>query len=314
MKRRTAGVALLLSGISPGPWGCDRHAPSPSAGGVGATAAASSEASVSATPATQPPRGVPCGALDCAQYDSPSDAFQVAIGGAPRVLGVGEAHAPKGATAPSAAKHFTDELLPLLAGRASDLLVELMTPPAGCADVAAKVRRQQAPVTSRQAETDQGEYVAMGERARALGVVPDLLRPTCADMDAVHAAADGAIDASLSLIARLSAAQAGRLVDRDERSDADRAKTVVVYGGMLHNDLAPPPDRAAWSYAPALDARTGGRFVAVDLVVPEYIGDDESWRAFAWWSHYDRARLGGKTTLFRTGERSYVLVFAVSSR
>jgi hypothetical protein len=57
-----------------------------------------------------------------------------------------------------------------------------------------------------------------------------------------------------------------------------------------------------------------GRFVAVDLVVPEYIGDDEAWRAFAWWPHYDRARLGAKTTVFRTGERSFVLVFPETRR
>jgi hypothetical protein len=90
---------------------------------------------------------------------------------------------------------------------------------------------------------------------------------------------------------------------------------VVLYGGMLHNDLAPRDDRSArWSYAPELASHVGGRFVAVDLVVPEFIGDDESWRAFAWWPHYDRLRLGGKVTLFRTGEKSYVLVFAETTR
>ena len=48
---------------------------------------------------------------------------------------------------------------------------------------------------------------------------------------------------------------------------------------MLHNDLDPPPERATWSYAPALDAKTGGKLVAVDLVVPEFIVDDATWRA-----------------------------------
>ena len=70
----------------------------------------------------------------------------------PLVLGVGEAHAPKGATAPSSAKRFTEEMLPLLAGRASDLLLELMMPPAGCTDAAAEVRKKQEPVTSQQAQ------------------------------------------------------------------------------------------------------------------------------------------------------------------
>jgi len=111
------------------------------------------------------------------------------------------------------------------------------------------------------------------------------------------------------MIARLSTVQAEKLLDRDARSDADRGKAVVVYGGMLHNDLDPPPERAKWSYATALDAKTGGKLVAIDLVVPEFIVDDATWRAFAWFPHYDRARLGAKTTLFRVAERSFVLVF-----
>jgi hypothetical protein len=233
----------------------------------------------------------------------------VAIAGNARVLAIGEAHAPRGATAPSAAKRFTDELLPVLAGRASDILVELMMPPLGCRDAAAEVKEKQAPVTSRQAATNQGEYIAMGERARALGIVPDLLRPSCADMDAVNRSGDGAIEASLAMIARLSAAQAGKLVDRAASSDVDRGKAIVVYGGMLHNDLEPAPERASWSYAPALDQRTGGGVIAVDLVVPEYIADDATWRAFPWYGLYDRARLGAKATLFRVRERSFVLVF-----
>ena len=239
----------------------------------------------------------------------PKDAFLAAIAGDLRVIAVGEAHAQKGAVAPSAAKRFTEDLLPLLAGRASDLLVELMMPPKGCADAAAEVRQKQAPATSQQAPTNQNEYVTMGERARGLGIVPDMLRPTCADMDAVRSAGDGAIEASLEMIARLSAAQGGKLVERDARSDGDRAKAVVVYGGMLHNDLSPSPERAKWSYATVLDAKTGGKLVAVDLVVPEFIVDDATWRSLPWVAHYDRARLGSKATLFAVGERSFVLVF-----
>jgi hypothetical protein len=231
----------------------------------------------------------------------------------PAALGIGEAHAPRGATAPSAAYRFTHDLLPLLEGRASDLLVELMMPPRGCADAAAEVREKQAPATSRQAETNQSEYVTMGERARALGIVPDMLRPTCADLDGVRRAGADPIGASLELVARLSTIQTERLIDRDGNSDADRGKMVVVYGGLLHNDLSPRGDAARWSYAPDVAAYTAGRFVAVNLVVPEFIGDDESWRSFAWWPHYDRQKLGRKATLFRTADRSFVIVFPESA-
>jgi hypothetical protein len=285
---------------------CDRQPPAPTPASAAPTALASVE------PAPQPnaaANGAPCGPLECLQFDSPRDAFLAVLKNDPLVLGVGEAHAPKGATAPSSAKRFTEEMLPLLAGRASDLLLELMMPPAGCTDAAAEVRKKQEPVTSQHAETDQSEYVTMGDRARGLGIVPDMLRPSCTDMDAVRRAGDNVIETSLELIARLCGAQAARLAGRDALSDADRGKTVVVYGGMLHNDLTPPPERAGWSYAPALDARVGGRFVALDLVVPEFIVDDDTWRSFPWYAQYDRARLGGKTTLFRTAERKYVLVF-----
>ena len=259
--------------------------------------------------------GVPCGDLECRQFDSAREAFVagLALAGDPLVLGIGEVHAPKGARVPSAAKRFAADLLPLLAGRASDLLVELMMPPSGCADAVVAVKHGQEPATSRQAETDQDEYVAMGGRARELGLVPDMLRPTCADLDAIQQAGDDLLDVSLTTIARLSGAQALRLVERDARSDADRGKLVVIYGGALHNDLSPPPGSAGWSYAPELDARLAGRYAAFDLVVPEFLGPGENPTALPWWPRYDRARLGQKATLFHTGPQSFAIVFPVSA-
>jgi hypothetical protein len=260
---------------------------------------------------------VPCGALSCAQYDDARGAVLAILEAHPRVLAVGEAHAPKGAEVPSSAVRFTRELLPSLAGRASDLLVELMMPPQGCEEATHGARDAQAPVTSRQAPTDQSEYLAMGDAARDSGIVPDMLRPTCDDMRAIAAAGDETIDVSLRTIARLTAQQAEHLVDRDAHSEADRDKMVVVYGGALHNDLprpaGPSPEASPWSYAVPLDAAVSGRLVAIDLIVPEFIGDDTTWRSLPWRPHYDRRRLGAKVTLFRTGERSYTLVFAESS-
>ncbi len=292
------------------------------------------------------PSGTPCDALEtpeaasggprgetCTQYDSARDAFLHAIASDPLVLAIGEAHAPSSLPAAradagrasavvSAAKRFTGELLPLLAGRASDLLLELMMPPSGCLDAAAEVRRLEEPVTSRHAETAQDDYVAMGERARALGIVPDMLRPTCEDMDAIRHAKDDFLDVSLTTIARLSRAQAMRLVDRDARSDVDRGKMVVLYGGALHNDLSPAAGAARWSYAPELDAHVQGRFVAVDLIVPEFIGEDDTWRSLPWWPLYESARQGAArragqkpsfgqkaTVLFTSVDGGAVLVF-----
>jgi hypothetical protein len=277
--------------------------------------------------------GSPCGAdgvdasdgIECAQYGSALEAFEdaLAAGGAPLVLGVGEVHAPAGAAVASAAKRFTIELLPALAPRASDVLLELMMPPGGCASAVAEARREQEPVTAQHAATAQDEYVAMGERARALGVVPDMLRPTCADMDAIKHAGDDLVDVSLSTIARLARAQASRMIDRDALSDADRGKMVVLYGGSLHNDLTPPPEAARWSYAPALAEDAQGRFTAIDLIVPEFVGNDAAWQALAWWPRYQALRGASgsgsrlnRATLFRLSRgrpASFVLFFPVEA-
>ena len=280
------------------PVGCDRghdgarHAPSsslepPAYGDVAAREFADAASAM----------GAPCGELDCRVYGDARAAFARVLALDPRVLGVGEVHAPRNAVARSAAARFADELLPLLAGRASDLLLELMQPPAACTDAASHARAAERPVTSRQSATAQSEYVTMGERARALGIVPDVLRPTCADIAVIAAGnadtgAERWVDAALSVTARLAAAQARRAVLRDDETDADRGKVVVLYGGALHNDLPPPRGgglhEPQWSYAEELDAATGGRFVAVDLIVPEFIGDDAVWRAFPWWRGYER--------------------------
>jgi hypothetical protein len=301
---------------------CHRSKADPHAGVVPPAAVASAQA----PPPTIANVGIPCGPLACTQYDDPRAAFLEAIASAPLALGLGEAHAPKGAQVPSAARRFTQDLLPALAPRASDLVLELMFPPSGCADAAAAVHRAQAPVIAQEAPTNQNEYIAMGERARALGVVPDGLRPTCADMNAIATAGDDAVGVELETIARLAATQAKKLIARAAASAEDRGKMVVLYGGALHNTLADatagalpfaaPADAggagesARWSYAPVVNDAVAGRFVAVDLIVPEFIGDDATWRALPWWPYYDARRLGSKTTLFRLGAKTFVLVFA----
>jgi hypothetical protein len=89
---------------------------------------------------------------------------------------------------------------------------------------------------------------------------------------------------------------------------------VVLYGGALHNDLAPKPGREPWSFGPDLARATGGRYVELDVFVPESIQDTESWRAFAWYSRYDPAAHGGGAVLFRTAPSTFTLIFPRSAR
>jgi hypothetical protein len=241
--------------------------------------------------------------VECGAFERAEDAFEVVLKEDPVVLGVGEAHAQRGATVSSSTKRFTDMLLPLLAGRTSDLLVELMMPPKGCVKQAETMRSVQKPVVTQQAETNQNEYVAMGEAARKLGIVPDLLRPSCDDLASISDAGDDALDRSLETIARLTTTQAAMMLEHRG------AKMVVTYGGALHNDATPPPERAAWAYGPALSHAVSGRYVQLDVYVPDFITAEESWRKQPWYGAWEKNKGTRKPLLFRVAPKSYVLVF-----
>lgn len=274
----------------------------------GANVSASASVSASAASGSAPPGGR-CGPLECSFYDTPEAALASLLVPAPRLLAVGEAHAQKGeGRGSSVAKRFTERLLPALEGKASDLLVELMLPPKGCAKQADVVREKQAPALAPQADTNQNEYLELGEAARRRGIVPDALRPSCDDLAAIGRAGDAgeSVVAMMTTIERLTEAKASELLARAAR--AETRKMVVTYGGALHNDVTPKPGRETWSFGPALERAAGGAYVELDVFAPEAIGEGEAWRALAWHAHYDAARFATKAVLFRTGPKSYALV------
>jgi len=309
---RPAAV-LLLALAEASSLGCTNHpqgAPAPLISAPLVASAPSSSPVIA--PSSTPPAGE-CTALGCRLFDTPADAFRAILETKPLVIAIGEAHAQKGSEAiPSSAKRFTGELLPLLEGRASDLLLELMAPPKGCKKVTEEVKTKQKVVTEKQAESDQNEYVVMSNEARKRAVVPDLLRPSCADLDAIDKAGEGAIGASLEAIARLTRTKVIELLDRNDKAGAD--KIVATYGGAMHNDLTPPPERAAWSFGPELSARAKGRYVEVDLFVPELIQDTLAWKKLPWYPHFNRDLHPDKATLFNPRPGSYVLIFPRAKR
>ena len=84
---------------------------------------------------------------------------------------------------------------------------------------------------------------------------------------------------------------------------------VVLYGGAMHNDMAPRPGREQWSFAKDLDRTAGGKLVELDLIVPEFIKDTDAWKSQLWYPAYDREAMGAATVLVEMGPRSYALVF-----
>jgi hypothetical protein len=254
------------------------------------------------------PQGEPCGALGCRRFADAESALAAVIATEPRVLAVGEAHAQKGSeNVTSPTRRFTEALLPLFEGKASDLVLELMIPGGGCEEVEKKTAEVQKPVVERQAESNQNEFVTLGNAAMKLGIRPHLLVPKCDDLQAVVRAGPDGVAQMLTMIAELTDELVRRILARNERTARDAM--VIAYGGAIHNDVTPREGREAWSFGPSLMKETGGRYIALDLIVPEYIKDNDTWRALPWYEHFDPEAAPDRVTLFQAPDGSYTLIF-----
>jgi hypothetical protein len=248
-------------------------------------------------------------------------AFDYVLQRSPRVLAIGEAHAQKGASVASSAQRFTERLLPRLAGKASDLVIEIWVANGKCGKVEQKVAQQQAPVTENQAGTNQDEFLEMGHRAKALGIAPHALVPSCDEYAQIAGAGAADVDRMLRMIAERTARDVSALLDRRAAHTPAGAATpmatkpmIVAYGGALHNDLAPRAGREQWTFGTALSAKTAGSYVELDLIVPEFVKDTESWRSFPWFDAYRKNTNARGAVLYAMSENAFTLIFPRSER
>jgi hypothetical protein len=278
-----------------------------------ASVAPSGEAPEVGAPAPPDASPTPCGALSCRLYPTAEAAFDAILAESkPRMLAIGETHKQKDAPdIASTTRRFTEQLLPLLRGRTDDLVVELWVADPKCRkEQVAEVAREQSAVSERQSAGNQNEFLALGNASKALGITPHILRPTCDEYDKLLAAGDDAVMMMLSMIARLTADKADALLRRATETN----KVVVAYGGAMHNDVSPRAGREDWSYGPRMKEKLGGAYVELDLIVPEFIKDSDSWRALPWYPHFDASAHPDRATLFQPEPGSYVLVFPRTPR
>lgn len=313
-------------------------------GGAAPTARTPAEAppAPSAPAATEPPpvstardageppasAGAECGALDCRRFADATSALDHVIAAEPLALGIGEAHAQAGSEGiQTTATRFSEQLLPLLAGRASHIIVELLRANPACTAAARPLEQAQRPVIEGQSKNNQNEYVQIGVRARALGIEPFLLTPSCEEFQAIGAAGEDAIPVTLATIAKITTRMVkGALL---QNRKAGRERMVLAYGGSLHNDLQPSELAArdlgrsdladtaelaaSFRYGDELNQFTGGRYIALDLVVRELIKDNAAWRALPWYAAFDPHLHPDSYIVLRTSPQSYVLFFPGSA-
>lgn len=253
-----------------------------------------------------------CGNLPCRTFASAGDAFRAVLDRDPLVLGVGEAHAQRGTEGiEPTVRRFTRELLPPLRGAASDLVVELLLPNAACQKEGKAAAREQRVVTEKQTASTQSDYVLLASAARDAGIVPHALSPSCDDLSLIASAGPDVVTKSLDVVTRLATTSLAQLVDAQAR--AGHAQLVVGYGGAMHNDARPRSGHERWSFGPTMIEKTHARYIELDLIVPEFIVDSESWRALPWVPAFDRDAHPEAARLLEPSPGSFVLVFPKSA-
>ncbi len=224
-----------------------------------------------------------CGELRCTRFPTLREAVFSVLATAPRVVAFGESHALAGAPdVLTATERFGSDVLPLLRARgASILVVELVNPPAGCDAERAAVTTIQKPVIEKQDPGNQQRFVDLGHRAKGLGMTPLLLEPSCNEFSSVRQAGLDGVAALLELIAKQTQQKLERLVVR-----AGPQELVVAYGGAIHNDIADGLEDKPFAFGAAVRRATQDRYIAVDLIVPEFVGDTETWRGLPWYPYW----------------------------
>jgi hypothetical protein len=230
-------------------------------------------------------------------YATPEAALRKVLESEPLILGVGEYHELKGAPkVPSAVKRFTG-LLPALDGGARSLVVETWMLNGRCGKVEKQAAQAVEKTTQRPKETEDEVTTLMG-RAYDLGFVNHTLLIDCDDYRSMLDA-DGELDpdASLKLMRRKVEAMALRIIEKEE---------AAVPGKML----VPAAGDEPYVFGPTLQRETKGRYLELDLLVPEYVEKDEALLKLPWFTEALARARKGRHVVVQPSPAVNVLLFA----
>lgn len=262
-------------------------------------------ASLAAAPApTVPAQELPA----ITHFATAAQALEQVLATPAQVVAFGEYHQTMATTKiPSSLLRFTDELLPLVARQATDLVVETWVTDGGCGKQETKVVDKVQTTTERPPETE-NEIVTLLKRAKAAGIAPHILTMSCKDYRRVTDKDGETVFAKMLTLTR------DRLQSEVSHwvaapGPVSRERKVVVYGGALHNDLYPAPGDRPFAFGRSLFAKAKGQYLEVDLFVPEYILGDKRMAAEPWFAAFKAGIQAGDALLIRRSPRSYIIVF-----
>lgn len=239
-------------------------------------------------------------------HDDLGAAFEHLMRDKPRVLGVGELHLRTDKTGPmqSALTRFTAEAMPALGPQVSDLVIETWVVDPACKTGGEATQRVESAM--KRPESTKNEIGGLIGIIKQNGIKAHVMRLTCDDLNAVAPPAGVDAEKLLGVVTR-ELGRVARSAVRYREDHAEPRPLIVVYGGALHNDLYPYESTAQWSYAPGVDEATGGRFVEVDLYLPELVEGQPLYEGEHWYPLVAKAP-PGKVILVERARHSWLAI------
>ncbi len=246
------------------------------------------------------------GAPDHSVHADLGSAFAHILRDKPRVLGVGELHLRTDKVGPtsSALARFTAEAMPGLGPTVSDLVIETWVVDPACKTGGAATQRVESAM--KRPESTKTEIGGLIGIIKQNGIKAHVMRLTCDDLTTVAPPTGVDAEQLLAVVTReLGRVTRSAVRYRDEHAEV--RPLIVVYGGALHNDLYPFKTTAQWSYAAAVDDATGGRFVEVDLYLPELIEGQPLYESEDWYPLVAKVP-AGKMLLIERAPHSWAVI------
>jgi hypothetical protein len=249
-----------------------------------------------------------CGSAPCQTFKTSRAALEQILKANPRILGIGEYHELDGSPkVKSAIKRFTEDMLPLLKGKATSLVVETWMTNGRCGEAEKQATAEVKKVTQRP-DTTEDEVTTLLNRSYENGLANHILVLSCDEYKSMLEK-DGSLDPgkSLELVRRKVAEKAIEVTEKEEGGVA--GKILILYGGALHNDLHPTDDWKDYAFGPQLSKTVDGAYVELDLLVPEYVEKDDDLVKEDWFAPALKLSATGVTVLVNPQPNVFQLVF-----
>jgi hypothetical protein len=253
----------------------------------------------------------PAPAVESSSFADLGEALKTIIPPDARVVGFGELHnRTDRAQVKSSLAHFTQEGLPAIADKMSDLIVETWIVDPKCGQQA-KTATAKVEITVRRPQETKSEIALLAEAARAAKIQPHAMKIKCDEYDKI---APQGKEVAPDVLLDLTTRELGRISEeavKHRDKEPEHRPWVALYGGALHNDRFPAKGVETWSYAAKVDGVTNNHFVEIDLIVPELAELDPGSQSAPWFPLVQSK--DDKVKVFKRGERSYVVVFPRTS-